>query len=131
MDKLAENNANVKKEILAVQRNWKLWGEGLREIEKTIKRGVDVKFIGVINKETEGRAKEWKKTGAKIKIYNEKFGKYPLRYSIFDNKEARITIGKPEIPDPENYVTIWTTSKPLINILRKQFLEMWKESKNF
>ena len=47
---------------------------------------------------------------------------------IFDGKEARITIGKPEIPDLENYITIWTKSKPLVNILRKQFSEMWKES---
>ena len=75
--------------------------------------------------------KEWKKTGAKIKIYNEKFGEYPLRFGVFDEKEARITIGKPEIPDSQNYVTIWTKSKPLINILRKQFLEMWKECEKF
>jgi sugar-specific transcriptional regulator TrmB len=131
MDKLAENNSNVKKEICAVQRNWKVWGKGLREISKAVKRGVDVKFIGVVDSDTKKRALEWKKTGAKIRIYNEKFGESPLRFSIFGGKEARITIGKPEIQDRENYITIWTTSKPTINILRKQFLEMWKESKNF
>ena len=128
MNKLAEHNPTVKKEILGVQRNWKVWGKGLREMQKTVKKGVDVKIIGMINEETKARALEWKKTGAKVKAYNEKYGPYPLRFTIFDNKEARITIGKPEIQDPKNYITVWTKSKPLIAILRTQFLDMWKNS---
>lgn len=131
MNKLAEKNPDVKKEILGVQRNWKYWGEGIRVMKDSIKRGVDVRMIGVINEETEKRALEWKKIGCKIKKYNEKFGNLPLRFTIFDNKEARITIGKPEIKDSKDYITIWTSSKPLINILRKQFMEMWKESEKF
>ncbi len=131
MNKIAENNKNIKKEIFSVQRNWKVWGNGLRELQKTVKKGVDVRFIGIVDDETRKRALEWKKTGAKIKAYNKKFGEYPLRFTIFDGKEARITIGKPEISAPENYITIWTTSKPMINVLKKQFLEMWKESNNF
>lgn len=131
MNRLAEHNSLVKKEVFGVQRNWKVWAKGLREMEKAVKRGVDVKIIAIINKDTEKRAKEWKKTKCKIKKYNLKFGEYPLRFTVFDNKEARITIGKPEISDPENYITIWTKSKPLINILRKQFLDMWKECERF
>ena len=131
MNKLAEHNPKLEKEVLGVQRNWKYWGKGIREMEKAIKRGVRVKFIGIINKETEKRAKEWKKIGCEIRKYNQKFGENPLRFSIFDNKEVRITIGKPEIPAPENYITIWTTSKPIIAILRKQFLEMWNEGEKF
>lgn len=131
MNKLAENNYSVKKEILGVQRNWKVWGTGRKAMEDSIKRGVDVKLIGVINNETKKRPLEWKKIGCKIRIYNKKFGENPLRFTIFDNKEARITIGKPEIQDPKNYITIWTKSKPLINILRAQFLTMWRNSKKF
>jgi len=131
MNKLAEKNTQVEHEILAVQRNWKIWGEGLRSMQKSIKKGVRVKMMGVVDEETKKRAEEWKKIGCEIKIYNNKFGEYPLRFSIFDNKEARITIGKPEISQPENYLTIWTKSKPLISTLRRQFEEMWKESKKF
>ncbi len=131
LNKLAENNSKVKKEILGVQRDWKVWGEGLRTMEKSIKKGVDVKFIGCVNGNRGKKAVEWKKIGCKIKAYNKKFGEYPLRFSVFDGKEARITIGKPEIQNPEEYITIWTTSKPIVAILRKQFLEMWKESKEF
>jgi len=132
MNKLTEANKNVKKEILGVQRNWKIWGEGLRQMEKSVKRGVDVKFIGVINNKNVDKVKEWRKTGCKIRGFNKnKFGDYPLRFSIFDNKIARITIGKPEIQNPKDYITIWTDSKALINMLRKQFLEMWKESEKF
>lgn len=131
MNKLAEQNIKVKKEILGVQRNWKFWGEGIRQMEKAIKKGVKVKSIGIINPETKKRAIEWKKIGVKIRKYNEKFGNYPLRFSIFDNKTARITIGKPEIKNPEDYITIWTDSKPLIAMLRKQFFDMWEACDKF
>lgn len=131
MNKIVEINENVKKEILGVQRSWKVWGSGLRVMEKLMKDKVEVKMIGLINGETKGKAAEWKDIGCKIKAYNKKFGEFPLRFTIFDNKLARITLGKPEIPDPKDYITIITTSKPLITILRKQFLEMWKESKSF
>lgn len=131
MNKLGEKNLEVKKEILGVQRNWKIWGTGLNNMKKAIKKGVEVKMIGVINEETKERALEWKKIGCKIKIYNPKFGQFPLRFTIFDNKEARITIGKPEIQNPEDYITIWTKSKPIINILRLQFMNMWEECEKF
>ncbi len=127
MNKLVELNKNAKKEILGVQRNWKYWGEGIREMEKSVKRGVNVKLIGVVNNETVKRAGEWKKAGCKIRAYNKKFGKNPLRFSVFDGKYARITIGKPEIQEGKDYITILTDSKPLVNMLRNQFLQMWKE----
>jgi sugar-specific transcriptional regulator TrmB len=131
MNKLAESNKDVKKEILGVQRNWKVWGEGLRAMQSAIKRGVKVKVIGIINDETIKRAKEWKEIGCKIHVYNNKFGEFPLRFTILDNKYARITIGKPEIQDPKDYITIWTDSKPMIAMLRNQFMQMWKESERF
>jgi sugar-specific transcriptional regulator TrmB len=131
MNKLSEHNLKVKKEILGVQRNWKIWGEGLRQMQKAVKKGVKVKFIGEINKETEKRASEWEKIGCKIRHYNKKLGENPLRFSIFDNKEARVTIGKPEIQNPDDYITVWTDSKPLVNMLKNQFMQMWKESKSF
>jgi sugar-specific transcriptional regulator TrmB len=93
MNKLAEANKDVKTEILGVQRNWKVWGGGLRAMQNAIKKGVDVKLIGVVNKENINKVKEWKKIGCKIKAYNKKFGDYPLRFSVFDKKYARITIG--------------------------------------
>ncbi len=128
MNKLAENNSKTKKEIIGVQRNWKFWSKGAEAMKDTLKRGVDVKLIGVVNKETKKKVLEWKKIGCKVKQYNKKFGENPLRFTIFDNKEARITIGKPEISDPKNYITIWTKSKPIINVLRAQFETMWKDS---
>jgi len=128
MNKLAEANRDVKKEILGVQRNWKVWGEGLRAMQNAIKRGVEVKLIGIVNEENINKVKEWKKIGCKIRAYNKKFGDYPLRFSIFDGKYARITIGKPEIQNPEDYITIWTDSKALISMLKNQFNEMWKNS---
>ena len=129
MNKLAEMNSRVEKEVLGVQRNWKYWGEGIRAMEKAVKRGVRVRFIGIVNDKNFGKIKEWKKIGCKVRAYNKKFGEYPLRFSVFDGKYARITIGKPEVKERKDYITIWTDSKPLVRMLRSQFLEMWKESK--
>ena len=131
LDKLAEENIKAEKEIIGMQRTWVVWGEGLREMQKVTKRGIKVKLIGEINEETKARAQEWKNVGCEIRAYNKKFGDYPLRFSIIDGKQARITIGKPEIKNPKDYITIWTKSKPLIAILKAQFQEMWKESKKF
>lgn len=131
MDQLAEHNPKVKKEIFGVQGNWKLWAKGLRQVQDCVKRGIDVRLIGIINNETKKRAIEYKKIKCKVKAFNKNFSEYPLRFTIFDNKTARITFGKPEIKNPKDYITIWTTSKPLIAILRREFLNMWKQCKNF
>jgi sugar-specific transcriptional regulator TrmB len=131
MNKIIEVNEQVTKEIFGVQRNWKYWAEGIREMQKVVKRRVDVRLIGVVNEETIERVREWKKTGAKIRIFNSKFGSYPPRFTVFDNKYVRITLGKPEIRESKDYITIWTDSKPLVRMLRRQFLQMWKESKKF
>jgi hypothetical protein len=131
MNRIAEANNKVRREIIGIQRNWKVWGEGLRAVENSVKRGVKIHMIGIINDETKKRAIEWKKSGCKIKAYNKMFGENPLRFTIFDNKEARLTIGKPEIPNPEDYLTIWTKSPALINMLRRQFEEMWEKCEMF
>ncbi|MDP3966557.1 MAG: helix-turn-helix domain-containing protein [archaeon] len=131
MDKIAELNKNSKREVLGVQRSWKVWGEGLRVMNKIIKNKVKVRLIGEIDGKTKNKAIEWKNVGCKIRAYNKKFGENPLRFTIFDNRIARITIGKPEIKDPRDYITLITTSESFIAILRKQFLEMWEECNGF
>jgi hypothetical protein len=97
-------------------------------MEKAIKKGVDVRLIGVITDETWKRVKEWKKIGCKIGKYE---GESPLRFSIFDRKRARITIGKPEIKDRAGYITIWTDSKSLVRVSREKFMDMWEECERF
>jgi sugar-specific transcriptional regulator TrmB len=131
MNKLVEINKTASKEILGVQRNWKYWGGGIRAMEESVKRGVKVKFIGVVDNKTIDKVKEWKKIGVKIRAYNRKFGEYPLRFSVFDGKYARITIGKPEVSHGKDYITILTDSKPLVRMLRNQFMQMWKECEKF
>lgn len=128
MNKLAEMNQTVRKEVLGVQRGWKYWADGIRAMKSAIDKGAKVKFIGVVNKENLSRVLEWYKIGCKIRVYNPKFGDFPLRMSIFDSKYARITMGRPEIKNSKDYITIWSDSKALINMLKRQFNEMWKNS---
>ena len=128
MNKLAEMNNTVRNEVLGVQRGWKYWAEGIRAMKKAIDRGVNVKLIGVVNKENLDRVLEWYKIGCKIRVYNPKFGDFPLRMGVFDSKYSRITMGKPEIQNSKDYITIWSDSRALINMLKRQFNEMWKNS---
>lgn len=71
----------------------------------------------------------WVNAGAKLRVFNkEKFGPQIPRITIFDSEIARLTIGEPEIPKDENYLTLWTESKSFALILKQQFNNMWKNS---
>ena len=64
----------------------------------------------------------------KIKFYPNDEQK-SVRFSTFDGKVCRVTIGKPEISKEENYLSIWMESPAFASLLKDQFLEMWKNSR--
>ena len=68
-------------------------------------------------------------TGAKIRIFNEKkFGPLLPRISIIDGEIARLTIGKPEVKEEKDYLTLWTESQAFAQMLKTHFMNMWRES---
>jgi sugar-specific transcriptional regulator TrmB len=129
-EKLAVENNKVQKEILACNRLSKILYKNLREMEQSIKRGVKVKMICTFDKSKILVYKEWLKTGAEIRVFNEKmFGPLLPRMSVFDGTIARLTIGKPEVNNEDDYITLWTESKAFAQMLRNHFFNMWKNSK--
>ena len=128
-EKLAAHNAKAKKEILTCNRLSRILYKNIRVMKESVDRGIKVKMICVFDKNKVQIYNAWLKTGAKIRVFNEKlFGPLLPRMCVFDGTIARLTIGKPEIKNPEDYITIWTESKAFSQMLRSHFLNMWKNS---
>ena len=123
--KLRSNNKNVRKEILSCHTFSRDFPVGVREIEKAVGRGVDVKVLAPVSSRNKRRVNEWKDVGAVVRNVR----KYPgaLRFTIFDQKAVRLTIGDPEASDKESFRTLWIESPSFAALLREQFLKMWGE----
>jgi sugar-specific transcriptional regulator TrmB len=129
-EKLALQNTKVKREILGCNKLSKILYKNVRTMKEAIERGVSVKMICTFDKDKIKIYKEWLRTGAKIRVFNNKmFGPLLPRITIFDGEISRLTIGKPEVSKEEGYLTLWTESKAFSQMLKNQFMNMWKNSK--
>ena len=123
--KLRFNNKNVSKEILSCHTFSREFPVGVREIEKAVQRKVDVKVLTPVGKKNKKRIDEWVSVGASVR----KVKRYPgaLRFTIFDGKAVRLTIGDPEASSKEDFRTLWIESPSFALLLRDQFMSMWDE----
>lgn len=98
-----------------------------KSVAHAIHRGVEFRFL--VHKTTQNKTAilKWKKVGVKIRYYPKEEQK-SIRFSTFDAKVCRITIGKPEIEQEEDYLSFWIESPAFASLLRDQFLTMWKKS---
>ena len=99
-----------------------------RLIKEAINRGVDFKFLVHNDPSRKDVYQKWKNIGVKIRFYQKKEQK-SIRFSSFDGKIARITIGKPQVKREEDYLSFWIESPAFALLLKDQFLEMWKKGK--
>ncbi len=130
VQKITAETAKAETEVLACFRSFFDSATNFRTIKEVIDKRVKVRFIGAYNSENESKIKRLLELGVEFRIYDEKlFGPHGTRFSVIDNKAARITIGKPEIKDSEEYLSIWIESPSLINLLKREFENMWKKSK--
>tara|TARA_Y100000310_G_scaffold138285_1_gene137167 strand:+ start:2551 stop:3312 length:762 start_codon:yes stop_codon:yes gene_type:complete len=128
-EKLAIQNTKTKKEILGCNKLSKILYKNIRIMKEAVDRKVKVKMICVFDEDKTEIYKEWLKTGAKIRVFNEKmFGPLLPRITIFDGDIARLTVGKPEVKREEDYLTLWTESKVFSQMLKNHFMNMWKNS---
>ena len=130
MQKIAFETADSKKEILACTRSSIDYWTSFRNTKQAISGGVRVKFIGSFNEKNNKIVKRWLSAGAEYRIYDEKkFGPQGIRFGTFDDKSCRLTIGKPDVQKPEDYITIWSESPSFVNLLKRQFYFMWEQCK--
>ena len=100
-----------------------------RLVKSAIRRGVDVRFLIHKVKGRENIIKKWKDLGAKVRFFP-KDEQRSIRFSSMDEKLGRITIGRPQISDYEDYLSFWIESPAFSVMLKEHFLEKWKQSKD-
>jgi len=130
LEKLSAHSEKARKEVLSCNRLSRPFFKNIRTMKEAVDRGVKVKMICTFDRKNIYSYVEWMKTGAKIRVFNhDKFGPLLPRITIFDGKIARLTIGRPEVKNDEDYITLWTESKAFAQMLRNHFIIMWKDSK--
>ncbi|MGV8169274.1 MAG: TrmB family transcriptional regulator [Candidatus Nanoarchaeia archaeon] len=128
-DKLYFQNQKAKREILTCNKNPKLIYKNIRAISDAVKRDVKVKAIVIYDPKKLESHKAWMKAGAELRVFNEaKFGPLLPRITIFDSEVSRLTVGEPEIPNDEDYLTLWTESTSFSMMLKNHFMNMWRNS---
>jgi len=128
VQKIAFETKNLKKEALSIFRTSTSYSTSLKAAKEAIDRGVNMKFIGAVNKDNLHKVKQWIKVGVEFRVYDEKkFGPHGTRFSVFDDHACRLTIGKPEVKSSDDYITIWAESPSLVNMFRRQFNYMWDQ----
>lgn len=129
-EKLATQNTKAKKEILSCNKLSKILYKNIRTMRESVDRGVKVKIICTFEKNRIPTYKAWLKTGAQIKVFNEKiFGPLLPRITVFDCELSRLTVGRPEVNEEGDYITLWTESRTFAHMLKNHFMNMWKNSK--
>lgn len=132
VDKIAFEMNQVEKYTLSVFRNNVSTGTNLRNTKEAIKRGVKICMIGAVTEKNFSEIKRWVKLGVDFKVYDENIlGNHGTRFTVFDDKKCRITIGKPEVKTSENYITIWSESESLTRLMKNLFYSMWDKCLSF
>ncbi len=127
VQKIAFELKSIRHESLACVRNLQDYSTTLRNTRESFERGVKTRIICSVTGENSGKVRKLISAGADIRAYDEKkFGPFGTRFSVFDRKKCRITLGKPEIKNSEDYITVWSESPSLSALLAMQFDTMWK-----
>jgi len=98
-----------------------------KSVADAVKRGVEFRFLVQQTTQNKKAIAQWKKIGVKIRYYPKEEQK-SIRFSTFDGKVCRITIGRPEIAQEEDYLSFWIESPAFASLLKDQFEVMWKKS---
>ncbi len=98
-----------------------------KSVNEGVKKGIDFRFLVHRHPKHKAVVEKWRKLGVKIRFYPKDEQK-SIRFSTFDGKVARITIGEPEIMQQEDYISFWIESSAFASLLKDLFLNMWKKS---
>jgi sugar-specific transcriptional regulator TrmB len=129
-ERFGSQGLNAKREILGCHNLSRILYKNIRNLKGAVERGVKVRFICSLYKEKIPAYRAWMTTGADIRVFNyEMFGPLLPRMTVFDGEIASLTIGKPEVKSPEDYLTLWTESRAFAQMLRNHFMNMWRHCK--
>ncbi|MFH0713167.1 MAG: helix-turn-helix domain-containing protein [Candidatus Micrarchaeota archaeon] len=127
MRQFTVENRKVKKSIISIVRGLKRFPFGINVARTAVKRGVDIRILALDRPDVREIAPLWRKAGVKVKLYRATAPE-GLRLTVFDDALVRLTLGKPEIPESENYTTVWIKSKAVAAMCREYFEMKWREA---
>jgi hypothetical protein len=96
-----------------------------KEVKAAKARGVNIRIIGRIIKETETLRDTLKSWGIDIRHLDFGF----LRFAIMDNRECIIIISEQYTPDVHFYRGVWTNNKDFVGLFKRYFDDLWNISK--
>lgn len=116
--KFALNKKKAENYNYDVKLNFETYPEFIRDARIKKRKGIDVKTLGRLDKETEKRYKEWKRVTPNLKpIKNE-----GVALSIVDDKETMIVLAKSNI-------IMLIKDKPFAKFMRRLFLRYFRTQK--
>lgn len=128
VNKITYEMNNLQEEGLSMFRNNAAIGSTYRNTKNAVDRGVKFKMIGCVNEKSLAKIKPYLDMGIEFRVYNEKLlGPFGTRFTIFDGKKCRITIGKPEVLESSDYTTVWIESPSLVRMMRIMYMTIWNQ----
>jgi len=130
---IIEDIKNSEKEILRFMRFGKIDEEIFSEMEKAIKRGVEIKIIGPYKKEREHIIEKYKKIGCRIAIVE--LDTLPLvRENIFDENIIHIDFSEPEenkYITPKGTILVRIKDTSTAQLFKNRFNLLFKNLKKY
>lgn len=126
MRQFTVENRKVKSSIVSIVRGLKKFPLGINVAREAVKRGVSVRILALDRPDVRKVIPLWKKVGVEVRTYKSTAPE-GLRLTVFDDSLTRLTLGKPEISEVENYTTVWIRSKAVAAMCRVYFDAKWKE----
>ena len=136
VDNIVEMINNSENNVIMTMKYWGIkWGSqriqdhfGFARFEKNvidaIERGVSVRIIGSVNKETLNNVRKLRECGARLK--HMEYG-FP-RFIIKDDANLLIAISEPYTESLHYYYSIITNNNILIDFFKDYFENIWRES---
>ncbi len=101
-----------------------------RKTRRITKKGIIYKFLTIYEEKNNKIYKKWIAAGVRVRFFDPKLHGHPLpRSSIMDGELFRLTIGKPDVPTDDMFISFVGKNKAIAQALNKYFLEIWKKSR--
>ena len=101
---------------------------GINVARTAVKRGVSIRILALDRPDVRKIIPLWKKVGVEVRTYRA-VDPEGLRLTVFDDSLTRLSLGKPEIPEVENYTTVWIKSKAVAAMCKAYFDQRWLVAK--
>lgn len=128
-DKIVEMTGRSKKYVYGITRDYSRSAEFSNAVKKCMKRGIDVRVIGLeaVTGDNYYKAKWYHEQGVKLRVFETKI--HP-RIALIDGKEVLIRLDyEPSKRDNFRFSALWSEDPSLVRIFDSYVKSMWTSAK--